>query len=131
MTLATDSVRARALRLIERVRRVRLALAAAVAAFASLAAAGALSPTVALAGFAFIALALLIGASASAPLPGLVRGGEGPARPGDRLLETVLAGLPDPVVALDRNGEVGALHARASTIVPALRRGGPLSRALR
>src|SRR6202043_1464806 len=43
----------------------------------------------------------------------------------------VLAGLPDPVVALDRHGDVVALNARARAIAPALRRGEPVSLALR
>ncbi len=43
----------------------------------------------------------------------------------------MLAGLPDPVVALDPQGEVVALNARASAIAPALRRGEPVSLGLR
>jgi two-component system phosphate regulon sensor histidine kinase PhoR len=50
---------------------------------------------------------------------------------GDPVVEAVLAGMPDPVVALDRNGDVVALNARASAIAPALRRGEPVSLALR
>jgi two-component system phosphate regulon sensor histidine kinase PhoR len=42
---------------------------------------------------------------------------------GDSLLDTVLAGLPDPVVALDRAGRVVAFNAQASLVAPALRRG--------
>ena len=47
------------------------------------------------------------------------------------MIEAVLAGLPDPVVALDRLGDVVALNARASAMAPALRRGEPVSLALR
>jgi two-component system phosphate regulon sensor histidine kinase PhoR len=43
----------------------------------------------------------------------------------------VLAGLPDPVVALNRQGDVVALNAQASAVAPALRRGEPVSRGLR
>ena len=53
------------------------------------------------------------------------------ARVGEPLIEAVLAGLPDPVVALNRNGDVVALNARASAIAPALRRGEPVSLGLR
>src|SRR6478672_4456265 len=127
MTVTPDSGRARVLRLIERARRARLALAVTAVVFASLAAISALTPTAAFVGFTLIAWALLVGAGAGAPAPDLVHSGEVPARPGDRLLEVVLTGLPDPVVALDRNGEVVALNVRASTIVPALRRGEPVS----
>ena len=52
-------------------------------------------------------------------------------RVGDPLIEAVLAGLPDPVVALNARGEVLALNAHAVAIAPALRRGEPVSLALR
>ena len=48
-----------------------------------------------------------------------------------RLIGSVLAGLPDPVIALDADGGVLAMNAAASTIAPALRRGEPVSLALR
>jgi two-component system phosphate regulon sensor histidine kinase PhoR len=55
-----------------------------------------------------------------------------PVSPGDGpLIEAVLAGLPDPVVALDNHGEVVALNAPARLIAPALRRGEPVSLGLR
>src|SRR6266571_3895116 len=53
------------------------------------------------------------------------------ARVGDPLIEAVLAGLPDPIVALNRGGDVVALNARASAVAPALRRGEPVSLGLR
>ena len=46
-------------------------------------------------------------------------------------LETVLAGLPQPVIALDVQGEVLAANAPARAVAPALRRGEPVSLALR
>src|SRR5260370_40999710 len=52
-------------------------------------------------------------------------------QPGDDLLRTLVAGLPDPVVALDRDGRVLALNDRARTLAPALRQGEPVSFALR
>src|SRR5437899_8896010 len=39
------------------------------------------------------------------------------------LLDMLIAGLPDPVVALDRAGRVLAFNAQASLVAPALRRG--------
>jgi two-component system phosphate regulon sensor histidine kinase PhoR len=47
------------------------------------------------------------------------------------LLETVLSGLPQPVIALDVQGEVLAANAPARAVAPALRRGEPVSLALR
>jgi len=49
---------------------------------------------------------------------------------GERL-EAVVAGLPDPVIALDRNGRVLTLNERARSLAPALRQGEPVSLALR
>ena len=51
-------------------------------------------------------------------------------RAGD-LLEAVVTGLPDPVIALDRNGRVLTLNAPARSLAPALRQGEPVSLALR
>ena len=53
------------------------------------------------------------------------------ARIGDPLIEAVLAGLPDPVVALDHRGDVVALNARAAAVAPALRPGESVSLGLR
>ena len=49
----------------------------------------------------------------------------------ESLLETVIAGLPDPVVALNRNGRIVAFNAQASAVAPALRRGELASIAFR
>jgi two-component system phosphate regulon sensor histidine kinase PhoR len=43
----------------------------------------------------------------------------------------MVAGLPDPVIALDRDGRVLALNEHARALAPALRQGGPVSLALR
>ena len=50
---------------------------------------------------------------------------------GDGFLRAVVAGLPDPVVALDRDGRVLALNERARALAPALRQGEPVAFALR
>jgi two-component system phosphate regulon sensor histidine kinase PhoR len=49
----------------------------------------------------------------------------------DALLELVIAGLPDPVVVLDRDERVIAFNGGAAALAPALRRGEPASIALR
>ncbi len=47
------------------------------------------------------------------------------------LLETVIAGMPDPVVVLDQDGRVIAFNTQAASLAPALRRKEPASIALR
>src|SRR3954447_12605303 len=121
-----DSARARRSRWYERARTVRGALAASALVFAVLWATGTLAPLPALGAFAAIAVVLLITAAASVPPPGRLQVAMGAAAPDERLIEAVLAGLPDPVVALDRTGEVIALNAQASLVAPGLRRGEPV-----
>jgi two-component system phosphate regulon sensor histidine kinase PhoR len=105
-------------------------LAAAALVFTVLAAAGLLAIPFALAGFAVIATAAIFAARS-------IRAQDRSAEPmvnvqtGDDLLRTLIAGLPDPVVALDRDGRVVALNDRARTLAPALRQGEPVSFALR
>jgi two-component system, OmpR family, phosphate regulon sensor histidine kinase PhoR len=47
------------------------------------------------------------------------------------LLDALIAGLPTPVIVLDRDSRVIAFNGRAATLAPALRRGEPASLALR
>jgi two-component system phosphate regulon sensor histidine kinase PhoR len=54
-----------------------------------------------------------------------------PSSAASDLLEAVIAGLPDAAVALDRDGRVLAFNAEAAVLAPALRRGDPVSIALR
>ncbi|HEY7296799.1 MAG TPA: ATP-binding protein [Xanthobacteraceae bacterium] len=57
---------------------------------------------------------------------------EAPAsRLGNPRIEAVLSGLPDPVVALDERGEVVAVNAPMIAMAPALRRGEAVSLGLR
>jgi two-component system, OmpR family, phosphate regulon sensor histidine kinase PhoR len=51
-------------------------------------------------------------------------------REGDPLA-AVIAGMPDPVIALDRHGRVLTLNERARLLAPALRQGEPVSLVLR
>jgi two-component system, OmpR family, phosphate regulon sensor histidine kinase PhoR len=103
---------------------------ASAAAFAALATAGTLAVPYAIAGFAVvITVALLLLRSAqeqsrfAAPIADV--------EPDDDLLRAVVAGLPDPVVALDRDGRVLAVNDRARRLAPALRQGEPVALTLR
>jgi two-component system phosphate regulon sensor histidine kinase PhoR len=113
---------------LDRLRRARLVLAIAVVAFTALWVFGFVAPVPALAGFLAVAAAATVGAGgrerAGMPLPR----DEQPRGPP---IETVLAGIPDPVVALDPDGEVIAFNARATAIAPALRPGEPISLGMR
>ena len=101
-------------------------------AFAGLWLFGATAALPALAGFVLVALAALIASARGDIAPAALARDEPRApRVGDPLIEAVLAGLPDPVVALDRRGDVVALNARATAVAPALRPGEPVSLGLR
>jgi two-component system phosphate regulon sensor histidine kinase PhoR len=111
-------------------RGMLLVIAAAATVFAGLAAAGTLAAPYAIAGFAIVAAAALVSRRAREknerlipPVAILERG--------DDLLRAVVVGLPDPVVALDRDGRVLALNERARALAPALRQGEPVAFALR
>jgi two-component system phosphate regulon sensor histidine kinase PhoR len=110
--------------------RARLVIAAAAIVFAGLAIAGLLAATYAVIGFAVLAASILF-----AMRPGQPSDRETPriasAAPMGDPLPVVIAGLPDPVIALDRDGRVLALNAHARGLAPALRQGEPVSLALR
>lgn len=110
-------------------RRVLIAAALVLLVFV---AAGMLSFIYALAGLAIVVGAALIGRGRGPPAREVSEVPErrGP-RLGDPLVEAVIAGLPDPVIVLDREGRVLAFNARVGAIAPALRRGEPASLALR
>ena len=130
MTVIYDSDRVD--RWVERFRRMRLVLIATAIAFAGLWLFGATAALPALAGFVLVALAALIASARGDIAPAALARVEPRApRVGDPLIEAVLAGLPDPVVALDRRGDVVALNARVAAVAPALRPGEPVSLGLR
>ncbi len=110
-------------------RGLRFVIAAAAVVFAGLAIVGALAIGYALAGFAIVtAVAVLTlrpaeEAGIAPPVAVTQRAGES--------LDVLVAGLPDPVIALDRNGRVLAFNDRARSLAPALRQGEPVSLALR
>jgi two-component system, OmpR family, phosphate regulon sensor histidine kinase PhoR len=109
--------------------RLMMIVTAAIV-FAGLAVLGALAVAYAIAGFAIVSAVALFA----------MRAGEGDdrlappvavaERAGDPL-RAMVAGLPDPVIALDRDGRVLALNERARALAPALRQGEPVSLALR
>ena len=107
-----------------------LAIAAAALVFIAFVAAGKLPPAYALTGFAIVAAAVALALRSA-------QEGDRLAQPAiavhtsDDLLRSLVAGLPDPVVALDRDGRVLALNDRARALAPALRQGEPVSFALR
>jgi two-component system phosphate regulon sensor histidine kinase PhoR len=111
-------------------RGVRLVIVAVAVVFAGLAIAGALAASYAIAGFIIVAAAAFVatrgvGKIKRASLPAAVF-----APPSDPL-QAVVAGLPDPVIALDRNSRVLVLNDHARALAPALRQGEPVSLALR
>ena len=132
MTATHDSRAVQPSRWLPGLKRARLALAAAAVAFVALWALGAIAAGPAFAGFALIAAAVLISIANAEAVPALLPRDE-PRTPriGDPLIEAVLTGLPDPVVALDHRGDVVALNVRAAAVAPALRPGESVSLGLR
>ncbi len=111
-------------------RGMRFVIVAAAIVFGGLAILGALTPGYAVAGFAIVAGAALLTMRAGEEAGSLTRPVAVAERAGEPL-EAVIAGLPDPVIALDRNGRVLTLNERARSLAPALRQGEPVSLALR
>jgi two-component system, OmpR family, phosphate regulon sensor histidine kinase PhoR len=126
MTLADD----RALLAAKRWRSGRLVIFAAAVVFAALALAGSLPASYAVAGFVLVAAAAVLAFRSGTEDDRLIRP-VATAERGDDLLRALVAGMPDPVVALDRDGRVLALNERARSLAPALRQGEPVSFALR
>ena len=105
-------------------------IAAAALVFTVFAAAGALPFAYAIAGFAVVAGAVAVTLRSTQEHDRFAQPTAN-VQTGDDLLRTLVAGLPDPVVALDRDGRVLALNDRARALAPALRQGEPVSFALR
>jgi two-component system, OmpR family, phosphate regulon sensor histidine kinase PhoR len=119
-------------RAYKRINAARFALGAVAVVLGALWTFGALSAVPAVAAFILIGAAILLGGDSAADTPAnaasVDRGAPAELLP---ILETVLAGLPQPVIALDVQGEVLAANAPARAVAPALRRGEPVSLALR
>src|SRR5580698_8031157 len=111
-------------------RGIRLVVLSAAIVFAGLAIGGVLAVVYAIAGFGVVAIAALIALRTEEGSSNLARPVAVTARDDDPL-RAVVAGLPDPVIALDREGRVIALNEQARTLAPALRQGEPVALALR
>jgi two-component system, OmpR family, phosphate regulon sensor histidine kinase PhoR len=111
-------------------RGARFVVLTAAVVFAVLAATKVLAAVYALAGFGVVAAAAFLALRTSATEDRLAQPVAVAAQAGDPL-RAVVAGLPDPVIALDRNGRVLALNEHARALAPALRQGEPVSLALR
>ncbi|HEY7663726.1 MAG TPA: ATP-binding protein [Xanthobacteraceae bacterium] len=132
MTATRDSAEFRSSRWLRGPGPLRVVVIAAAVVFAGLWAFGAIAAGPALGGFLLIAAAAVIAVARAEVAPATLPKSEAPAaRTGDPLIEAVLAGLPDPVVALDQRGDVIALNPRAAAVAPALRPGEPVSLGLR
>ena len=111
-------------------RGVLLVIAAAAIVFASFVVAGALAAAYALAGFAIVAAAAFVAMRSGDERVRLAPPLTVSERTNDPL-RAVVSGLPDPVIALDRDWRVLALNEPARALAPALRQGEPVSLALR
>jgi len=114
-----------------RLKRARLVLIAGALVFLALALMGALSPLQAAIAFVIIGVVALIDPDAGEGPGAPALSPEGKPLPADWLVEAVVSGLPDAVIALDRRGVVLALSASAREKAPTLTRNMPLSFALR
>jgi two-component system, OmpR family, phosphate regulon sensor histidine kinase PhoR len=108
----------------------RVVIVAAAIVFGGFVALGAMSSGYGLLGFVILVLAALQANRATEEAGRLARPVAVAERAGEPL-EGVIAGVPDPVIALDRNGRVLTLNESARSLAPALRQGEPVSLALR
>jgi two-component system, OmpR family, phosphate regulon sensor histidine kinase PhoR len=109
----------------------RFVVLAAAIVFAALAIGGALPLAYALGGFVIVAAAAVLAIRTAKDEEDRLVPPAAILERGDGFLRAVVAGLPDPVVALDRDGRVLALNERARALAPALRQGEPVAFALR
>ena len=114
----------------DRLRRARGVIAVAALVFFLLGASGMLPAVLAAAAFAAIAAIAIAGAGGAIAADLIDR--EAPrSRIEDLAIETVISGLPDPAIVLQRDGIVLAFNGHARRLAPALARGEPISFALR
>jgi two-component system, OmpR family, phosphate regulon sensor histidine kinase PhoR len=111
-------------------RGVRLVVATAAIVFAVLAMTHVLAVVYALVSFAIVAAVALLALRAGDE-DGRLAQPVAVAVHADDPLRAMVAGLPDPVIALDRDGRVLALNEHARALAPALRQGEPVSLSLR
>jgi len=117
---------------LRRVVATRVPLAATAFVIGGLWLFGALPAIPAVASFGLIGAAILLG-SDSASIPSAGSGLARPHAPSEHLdfLNSILAGLPQPVIALDDQAAVLALNAPSTSVAPGLRPGEPVSLGLR
>jgi two-component system phosphate regulon sensor histidine kinase PhoR len=108
----------------------RIVVVAAAIVFGGFVALGAVSSGYGLLGFVVVLLAALLAGRATEEVDRLARPVAVAERAGEPL-EAVIAGVPDAVIALDRNGRVLTLNESARALAPALRQNEPVSLALR
>jgi two-component system, OmpR family, phosphate regulon sensor histidine kinase PhoR len=111
-------------------RRVLLVIAAVVVVLVSLLVAGALAAAFALAGFVIATVAAFVAIRAGDERARLAPPLAASERANDPL-RVIVSGLPDPVIALDRDWRVLVLNGPGRELAPALRQGEPVSLALR
>jgi two-component system phosphate regulon sensor histidine kinase PhoR len=103
--------------------RASIVIAAAAIVAVALVLTSSLSLSQALAAFIFLSIAALL-AGIGIKKSALTGAGDKPADlSGNVILESVISGLPDAVVALTRQGRVLAFNAQAAQLAPGLRRG--------
>jgi two-component system, OmpR family, phosphate regulon sensor histidine kinase PhoR len=111
-------------------RGIRIVIVAAAIVFGGFVALGAITSGYGLLGFVILVLAARLASRATEEDGQLARPVAVAERAGEPL-EAVIAGVPDPVIALDRNGRVLTVNESARSLAPALRLGEPVSLALR
>ena len=111
-------------------RSAQLIIGAAAIVFAAMVVGGVLAVGYAVPGFAIVALACFVALRLGEDRGGLAQPLAASERVSDPL-RAIVSGLPDPVIAVDREGLVIALNEPARTLAPALRQGEPVSLALR
>jgi two-component system, OmpR family, phosphate regulon sensor histidine kinase PhoR len=111
-------------------RGIRIVIVAAAIVFGGFVALGAITSGYGLLGFVILVLAALLASRATEEDGRLARPVAVAERAGEPL-EAVIAGVPDPVIALDRSGRVLTVNESARSLAPALRLGEPVSLALR
>ncbi len=113
-----------------RERSAQLIIAAAALVFAAMVIGGVLAVGYAIPGFVIVALVCLVALRLGDDQRSLAQPLAVSERASDPL-RAIVSGLPDPVIAIDREGRVLALNEPARTLAPALRQGEPVSLALR
>jgi two-component system, OmpR family, phosphate regulon sensor histidine kinase PhoR len=103
--------------------RAGIVIAAAAIVFAAFAVTSALTIIEALAAFGVLSLAALIAVDLADKEPAANAPYKLPDPYGNRILDAVVSGLPDAVIALSRRGRVLAFNAQAAQLAPGLRRG--------